>query len=162
MNAFCVGMTDVDGSSFTDYGKSTYVVGAHKDGVKNVVYVDTSANLESIMSIFCKDFLSDLPESRVFDLEIDCTPNYYCTNKNQFNSLTLTNEESTAVTDGVDYIHKDYIDKDGNNVLVYVMSLDMDKVDIINGTPHNDYVSVDVKANVQELIDSAVESCFKK
>ena len=67
MNAFCVGMTDVDGSSFTDYGKSTYVVGAHKDGVKNVVYVDTSANLESIMSIFCKEFLQTIGRYCGFD-----------------------------------------------------------------------------------------------
>ncbi|MBE5818285.1 MAG: phosphodiester glycosidase family protein [Clostridiales bacterium] len=159
-NAFCVGMTDVDGSSLADYGKSTYVVGARRDGASNTVYVDTSANLESIISIFCKDFLSDLPESRVFDLKIDSNPNYYCTNKNQFNGLTLTNEESTEIADGVEYILKNYTDKDGKRVIVYVMVLDMDKVDVINGTPDNGYVSIDVKANVQELIDSAVDAGY--
>ena len=74
------------------------------------------------------------------------------------NGLRVLYTESESPADGVEYIHTVYNDKRGAAVHTFTLKLSPGKAGIYVGTPDDGYESVNVRATIPDMINSAVKN----
>jgi len=71
------------------------------------------------------------------------------------NALSVKEEQTERLCDGVSYTHRLCENRNGAPVHVFALTADMNKADLYTGTPDDGYAPKKVKATIPEMIEAA-------
>ncbi|MBQ7347600.1 MAG: phosphodiester glycosidase family protein [Clostridia bacterium] len=155
-DAILIGCSDLNGSHlFANYGEYNYMIKLEQNEHGNVLIIDSTLSLETVIQAFITEFLDVAPKQGSYALNFSTEGRAYCVLIDEMNGLVLSSESQVEqLADGVAYRELVYKDANGLPINAYALEIDLNKASVLNATPNYGNQITNVTATTPEAMQA--------